>query len=350
MTQIQCCGLVYGTQEHHLDHIAPLCANFNIPLIVTDEDIKAAANLYYPELSCFYFPYLTATKHILQNYTAILSSMPTEMFDSMFYLTKKLPMTIWCPHGNSDKGQNTIFMETLRKEKILFVYGNKMLDFLKDKQAISNSSQIFSIGNYRYAFYKKYKSFYKKIAHETIVSKLLPNRPIYLYAPTWKDHENASSFYLAIPHLLEKLPDDINLIIKFHPNTLLEEDLHIKKLFWKYESYPNILFLEHFPLIYPLLDCVDVYIGDTSSIGYDFLSFNKPMFFLNIEEKKPTRYLYQCGTVLTKKDFPSIYSKIEKHLKTDKKLFFQKRKEIYDYTFSDKEVSANILEKFFHGF
>lgn len=358
---LQCCGLVYGSQEHHLDHIAPVCAHLNIPLVVTDEDIERQAKIYYPELTTLLFPYLTATEYILRNYSVIITTMPSEMFDSMFFLNKKFcnksPHTIWCPHGNSDKGQDTVFIEALSKEKTLFVYGGKMLDFLKNKHAISNDCQIFTIGNYRYAFYQKHRLFYKKIVEESIAPKLLSNKLTYLYAPTWKDHEKASSFYLAIPHLLEKLPKNINLIVKLHPNTLLEEDIHIKKLFWKYEFFPNVLFLEQFPPIYPLLDFVDVYIGDTSSIGYDFLAFNKPMFFLNVEENKPTRYLYQCGTVFTKEDFASIYTKIEYHLKTDRNRFSQKRKEIYDYTFSDIKISSNILKKlqpirkeFQHGF
>lgn len=353
MTQspLKCCGLVYGSQEHHLDHIAPLCAYFHIPLIVTDEDVERQAKLYYPEITLLFFSYLKVAEHILNHYSIIITTMPVEMFDSMFFLAKtltnKAPITIWCPHGNSDKGQDTVFMETLRQEKILLIYGQKMLDFLKEKKAVSNECQMIPVGNYRYAFYKKHSLFYKKIIQKAITTKLLPGNPTYLYAPTWKDHENASSFELATTHLLETLPKDINLIVKFHPNTLLQEDLYLKKLFWKHESNPNVLFLEHFPLIYPLLECVDVYIGDTSSIGYDFLSFNKPMFFLNIENNRPLRYLYQCGTVFKKEDFSSIYKLIKHHLKKDKALFSQKRKEIYDYTFSDNEVSASILDRLY---
>jgi teichoic acid glycerol-phosphate primase len=341
------CGLVYGPQEHHLDHIATLCATLDIPLMVTEEEIEKQAKLYYPQLVTFLLSYLVAANHLVQNYDIIITAMPVDMFDSLFFLAKKLsrkhPLTIWCPHGNSDKGYDSFFMSALNKEKILLVYGNKMLDFFKSKNALSPTAHVITVGNYRHEFYHKHKSFYQKKLHSQITSKLLPNRPTYLYAPTWEDHEKASSFHAAIPYLLESLPSEINLIVKFHPNTLLEETLKIKKLFWKYEHAPNVLFLEHFPLIYPLLDFVDIYIGDTSSIGYDFLTFKKPMFFLNVQEKIPERPLYQCGSLISQEEFPSVYTCIERHLKTDAAAFSKKREQMYAYTFSSSPTCDTML-------
>jgi len=335
---VQLCGLVYGPQEHHLDHIATLCAVLDIPLIVTEEHLEAQAKTYYPQLVVFCFPYTEAAQRIVQNYDAIITAMPTDMFESIFFLAKKLskknPITIWCPHGNSDKGYDSFSMSVLHKEKILLVYGKKMLDFLKEKNGIGSGAHVLSVGNYRYTFYQNHKLFYQKLMHKHILEKLLPSAPIYLYAPTWEDDEKASSFHTAIPYLLETLPKEINLIVKFHPNTLLEENLSIKKLFWKYESAPNVLFLEHFPLIYPLLDLVSVYIGDTSSIGYDFLSFNRPMFFLNVQDKVPQRPLYSCGTVITKTEFSIIYNHIAAHLKEDPAQFHKQRAQLYEHTFS----------------
>lgn len=347
-TSLQFCGLVYGSQEHHLDHIATLCAVLDIPLVVTDEEIERQAKLYYPQLIVFFFPYLTAHNQIVQNYDVIITAMPTDMFDSLFFLAKKLtkknPITVWCPHGNSDKGHDSFFMSALNKEKILLVYGKKMWDFLKNKEALGPEAHVISIGNYRYEFYQKHRTFYQKLLHTEVASKLQSNIPTYLYAPTWEDHEKASSFHLAIPYLLETLPQGLNLIVKFHPNTLLEESSAIKKLFWKYETAPNVLFLEHFPMIYPLLDFVSLYIGDTSSIGYDFLSFNKPMFFLNVLEKKPSRPLDTCGNVIAKDTFPSIYSYITQQLKTDDASFKRARAKMYDYTFSTAPPWDTLLD------
>lgn len=349
---LQLSGLIYGPQQHHLDHIGTLCTMLDIPLIVTDEEIERQAKLYYPMLVTFFFDYVSAPIKIVQNFDVIITAMPREMFQSTFFvaesMSKKSPLTIWCPHGNSDKGGNTFFMEALAKEKAVFIYGKKMFDFMEEKHALPTGCEIITLGNYRYEFYKKHQRFYDDIVQKEIASKLQPSKKTYLYTPTWNDCEKASSFHLALPHLLEKLPKDINLIIKLHPNTLFEEDIKMKKLVWKYESEPNVLFLEHFPLIYPLLNFVDVYLGDTSSVGYDFLVFNKPMFFLNVETDLRHRYLQSCGTNIEKDDFKNIYSIIDKQIESDKEHFTQKRNQADRYTFAKdvqfEEISKN-LEK-----
>jgi hypothetical protein len=338
-------GFIYGSQEHHLDHLAPLCALLNIPLIVTDETLLSLAKEYYPGLTVFFISPLEVAFYLLERFPILFTTMPAPMVKALFLLNQNSPLTIWCPHGNSDKGQNSFFMEALKEEKILLLYGNKMQDFLKEKEALSKESMCFFVGNYRYLFYKQHRLFYQTLCQQ-LLSKLPPSQPTYLYAPTWQDHEKVSSFSLALPHLLETLPSTINLIIKLHPNTLLKDNLSLEKLRWKYEDKPNILFLERFPPIYPLLEAVDLYIGDTSSIGYDFLSFNKPMFFLDIEDSPTSRYLYQCGPVFKKKDFPSIYSLIQLYLK-DEEVFSPLRKAVYNYTFADNEVSSKLLENIY---
>lgn len=347
---LQLSGLIYGPQQHHLDHIGTLCTSLDIPLVVTDEELERQAKLYYPMLVTFYFDYLNAPQKIIQNYDAIITAMPREMFQTTFYmaqqLAKKSPLSIWCPHGNSDKGANTFFMEALSKEKIVFIYGKKMFDYLEEKHALPLDCKIIPVGNYRYEFYKKHKAFYDKIVNNEIASKLIEGNKTYLYAPTWSDCEKSSSFHLALPLLLEKLPKEINLIIKLHPNTLFEEDMKMKKLIWKYESEPNVLFLENFPVIYPLLDFIDLYIGDTSSIGYDVLALNKPMFFLNVQDELKHRYLHQCGTNISCENFSKIYEIIEKKLHSDKEHFSQQRKKAYQYTFAENvnfsEISKNL--------
>src|SRR5438105_1920604 len=56
---------------------------------------------------------------------------------------------------------------------------------------------------------------------------------------------------------------------------------HYYKVMPEKTSKHNLLFITDFPLIYPLLAKTDIYLGDVSSIGYDFLFFQKPMFFFN---------------------------------------------------------------------
>ena len=112
-------------------------------------------------------------------------------------------------------------------------------------------------------------------------------------------------------------------------------------------SQKNILFLEDFPLIYPLLDFIDIYIGDFSSIGYDFLTFDKAMYLLKPQNKKLFSELFDIATVI---DYNQIFEKIEKSKILDQtlnsKILIKKRKKLYDYTFqknTDIERLKNIL-------
>ena len=187
---------------------------------------------------------------------------------SPFRTAKAPPLrSIFCPHGNSDKGHFSPFMEGLSDEKWAFVYGKKMVSFLKEKSAHSQLENVFYLGNYRYEYFKKHRGFYQKILNETFLFQ--NNHQTLLYAPTWNDNESSSSFDLEVHSLIDSLPPHWNLIIKPHPHIKCEID----------NNKENLIVLKDFPPIYPLLDKMDVYLGDMSSIGYDFLTFRRPLFF-----------------------------------------------------------------------
>lgn len=340
-------GLVYGSFAHHLDHIAPLCHLFSIPLIVTDEDIKSLCLLYYPMVATTLISPLSLPSYLSTHFSHVISCMPTPFYESLFFLNHSYPTPIWCPHGNSDKGTHTFFMENLIQEKFLLVYGEKMKDFLKEKKALHPEAISFPIGNYRLSFYNQNISFYKNLLNDLIFSKLEKNKPTYLYAPTWEDGEHGSSFTRALHTIIESKPKDINLIIKLHPNTLQKLSPSLEKLLWKYQNNSDMIILDQFPPIYPLLDIIDVYIGDTSSIGYDFLTFKKPMFFLNVQPDLPSYTLYNCGHILYQKDFEQIYAYIEKMLPVDEELYNQKRSELHHYTFSSNLDYNKVLSNLF---
>src|SRR5207244_888854 len=115
--------------------------------------------------------------------------------------------------------------------------------------------------------------------------------------------------------------------IKLHPNLVEKNKIEVQKLIWQYEKKKNIQFLLDFSPIYPLLNFVDLYIGDASSIGYDFLSFDKPMFFLN--QNKLSTYLFQCGIVIAPEKYSDIYSIIDQTMHQN---FSAIRKQVYEET------------------
>jgi teichoic acid glycerol-phosphate primase len=302
-------GLIEGPFEHHLDHLAIFCSLMEIPLALTDEDLLEKARLYYPGLEILFFTPLEAPFEITRLFDVVFYCTPRLMFDKSFLigeitLQKKL-RTVWLPHGNSDKGHDTYFMEALKDEELALVYGPKMLDFMQRKNVSVPSVQV---GNFRLEYYRRRQSFY-----DGLIDRLnLPSGPKILYAPTWNDTENSSSFFQAFASLAAILPHDHFLLVKLHPN--LEKEILSQQLALQYESHPRIRFLKGFTPIYPLLAATDIYLGDMSSIGYDFLTFNRPMFFLNPHQKKatdPSLYLHRCGKTIDPPDYASVFTMMD---------------------------------------
>jgi teichoic acid glycerol-phosphate primase len=271
---LPCAGLIEGWAPHYIDHLAPLCSLLEIPLIVTEEEISKSLALFYPKVTVYCISVLDLPEKITTCLELLFVCTPRILVDETLFLAQKLRNkkihTIWCPHGNSDKGHQSSHMEALNKEEFSLVYGQKMIDFLKEKGGFSQLKCAIEISNFRFLYYKKNKAFYDHLLKTDILQKLPPNKKLLLYAPTWQDGEKSSSFYEATSHLIKELPKEWNLIIKPHPNLALKNTALYNSFLKLSKSYPNILFLEDFPPIYPLLSAVDIYIGDFSSIGYDF--------------------------------------------------------------------------------
>lgn len=320
-------GFIYGPLEHHLDHLAPFCSLMQIPLVLTDEELAQKARLYYPALELIHWDCLSAPFEIVKTFDTIFYSTPRCMFDEVFFIAEatlqKKIKTIWLPHGNSDKGHASIFMEGLSNEEALLVYGPKMIDFLKAKKVIRPCA---ALGNFRLEYYRRHRRFYD----ELMEGLDLPRKKTVLYAPTWQDAENSTSFFEAAHLLVEQLPSDVFLLIKLHPN--LEKDIASLQFVLQNETHPHIRFLSGFTPIYPILEKSDLYIGDMSSIGYDFLTFNRPMFFINTSQRDssdPGLYLHQCGQTIQP-------DQIFNHIDQDQSHLTPIRQATYAYTFGEE--------------
>ena len=118
-----------------------------------------------------------------------------------------------------------------------------------------------------------------------------------------------------------------------HPNLTTFFPDEIEKIKKVYRAHPQIFFLDDFPLIYPLLKQVDIYLGDYSSMGYDFLYFNRPLFFLS---HKPT-LLQRCGLSLKENDFSALYSTIQKECDKQQSSLDQIRRQTYHLAFGPRK-------------
>ncbi len=297
---MRCAGLILDDSPHFLDHVAPFCALGGYPLLICEPELADFATKFYPDLDVRYVPFqeLEAPKWTISCY-------------SKSFLAANFPWketkTLWLPHGNSDKGWHAPIFESLECD-VAFVYGQRMIDFMAEKGAFPKTIRV---GNFRYEYFRKHK------LRETALEK-----KIFLYAPTWDDYEDGNSFWKAFPTLAKQLPEDCHLWIKMHPNTMSRFGHKIEILIGKYER-DNILFLPNEPPIYPLLAKCTAYIGDMSSIGYDFLTFNRPMYFLNAKKFLP---LHQCGKSIEAEAFDFVLDHS----------FLDQQRKLYEYTFDAK--------------
>ena len=333
-------GLIHGLEEHYLDHLAPLCHLLKIPLIITDPQLYKLSRLFYPKTEILLFDEQELGEKLVRQFDLIICCTPRVLFDEAFYFAQfnlqKRVHTLWCPHGNSDKGWHAPFMESLKEEAGLLIYGKQMERFLQLKQVLPSLPHTF-VGNYRLEFYLRHQKYYDHLTDE-LISPLNSYDKILLYAPTWQDYEKSCTLASMGDILISQLPENWALIIKPHPNLFKQAPQLINKIKHEIANKKSLLLIDQFPSIYPLLKRIDAYIGDMSSIGYDFLAFNRPMFFLNEQNRDPKNdpslFLAQCGQVIDQKNYPHIYEIIASY--SDTPGMKDLREKIYKKTFAPK--------------
>ena len=319
---------------HHLDHLAPIAFAMKSPLIHDTERLHHALKRYYPQVSPLLIPLQQdIITHLALHCDCIFYSNANyrknlEPLIAMLY--QKQPQFWYCPHGNSDKPLSHYALQ----DRAL-IYGNQMKRRLIQEGYANHLKACIPIGNLRAAFYQKHRDFYDSLVEKEILSRFAKKRPLYFYAPTWRDWEETSSFPNIANALIEQLPDTINLIVKLHP--WLERDLPhlVYSLEERYKNRSNLIILSNYPLVLPILKRVDLYIGDASSIGYDFLLYNRPMFFIQPTEKSFP--LSQCGIVIPKESYDSLFSFIAIHI-DKQKLFKKTRTALYNDAFKGKSM------------
>jgi CDP-glycerol glycerophosphotransferase (TagB/SpsB family) len=295
-------------------------------------------------------------EYLVLRYDIVFYCMPRAIFDEVFFFAQKMIQkrihAIWCPHGNSDKGAGIFYLEALQKEEAALLYGKQMIDSFKRKGVYDQLLGKVITGNFRHQFFLENLEFYNQAVAKEITAKLPKASKTLLYAPTWQDYEKSTSFFDAIKPLIETLPADHNLIIKLHPNLILQEEFKVEEILGRYEDRLNVLFLTDFPPIYALLSVVDIYIGDMSSLGYDFLLFDKPMFFLNqnardVENDLGT-YLFRCGVTIAPEDYPQIHQVIADYFQYELRNFSEIRKDVYHYAFGHSKPLEQLQTEIHH--
>lgn len=343
-------GINPQSQIHYTDHLAVVCHFMDIPLIFIDPHDYNLASRYYPGLKTELLDYQALSpEYLIANYDVLFMS---DLWDKAIFHQKFAPLEalyqktlrhVHCPHGFSDKG---FYLKKTANEDIALVYGQNMLDQLKHHGVLEDLTHYVITGNYRYTYFKQHREFYDALIQQEVLNQFAKKQPVILYAPTWLDLEESTTFFDAYSYILGSLPNEYNIIVKLHPRLELDDTATYYQIVGKFENKPNVLFLKDFPLVYPLLANSDLYIGDMSSVGYDFLPFNKPMFFLN-KQKRDARsdrglYLFRCGIEIKPDAYPLIYKFIEMNLAGDQDRFGKIRQDVYEYTFGKEKTFAEI--------
>ncbi|MGR3973839.1 MAG: CDP-glycerol glycerophosphotransferase family protein [Candidatus Rhabdochlamydia sp.] len=281
---------VHTGSFHCLDHLGVLCEGLNMPLFVTEVATYEAALQFYPRLEV----------HLLEPLQLSLDFFATQadvIFVTSYHfasqvkpliqaLYRKNIRFVYCPHGNSDK-------QEIAQQDLALIYGSHMLDQLKRHKELNRIKASVISGNYRLMAYQSHAS-EDDLLLKQFLEKPLSDHPLILYAPTWPKRESLDAFMHTAEKVLCEIGSSYPLWVKWHP--LFEEyyPVHAQKLKRVGETFSLIQDVSSFPLIYPLLQAADIYIGDFSSIGYDFLTLNKPLFLTHAQETE----ISQCAPSL----------------------------------------------------
>lgn len=317
-----------------LDHIAPLAHLMGIPLYTTEEENYRLARHYYPQVEHRFEPDLDfKLRSLAEEFDALFECKfwAAHLKNLFRDLYKKDMRLIYCPHGQSDKDN----LAQYAFQDAALLYGDLMVHMLKELK-VQLPDHAF-VGNYRYLFYLKHRPFYDHLAKEEIFSKFSNQKPFLLYAPTWKDGNQSTSFFEYGKKVIDEVPSDWNLIVKLHPLLEQRHPAHFYAITSSIERKENVLLVSDFIPVYPILSRCDAYLGDYSSVGYDFLLFQKPLYFL--PTRKGTR-LHSCGTVLNS----NFYSMIEKKIGLQ-----AQQRDLYNHAFkslTEKEIVKNIQNLF----
>lgn len=359
------CVLV-GPFYNIFEHSAPIACILDIPIISDDPNTIFLFKKFYPNLKCKLKDW--TLDYLIENFSTIFYGFNTTelTFKEMHQeLLKKDPENpkyqlktkfIYHFHGCSDKRWFTKCGHFKDVDQILF-YGQRMIDIFKELGVYEHVISEGVVGNYRYAYYLENQNFFDTLAHKEIFSQFEKDQPTILYAPTWMDATRASSIFKAYKPIIENVPDHYNLLIKLHPNLSHKyehyDPIPLYELLEKYTKKGNVVISPFFPCIYPLLKKCVAYLGDYSSVGYDALSFNLPMFFLNHDKRclksDKTAYLLNAGYNIYEKDFPKIFSIIEENLPHDQERYGATRKKMYEYAFG-KDLPYKKVQEMFKSF
>jgi hypothetical protein len=122
---------------------------------------------------------------------------------------------------------------------------------------------------------------YPKFDNLPLLPPLFDNeKKTVIYCPAWhKQGLSSIDLFLATPKIITAITKEYNLIIKPHPDFFSRPRKFFKqKIVDQLEKIPNTTLINSGSVM-PLFAQADLFIGDISTVGYEWLYFDKPMLF-----------------------------------------------------------------------
>ncbi len=163
-------------------------------------------------------------------------------------------------------------------------------------------------------------------------------KPVIMYNPHFDPSQ--SSFFDMGEELLEALSKSskYNIIFMPHPDLARKHP----RLIDKTRALPGVTVVDRPKINLEYMAVADIYITDVSSAAYEWLYFKKPALFFNTKradwKNKGIYPVWGCGRVA--EDVPAMCEAIEHSLKHPEE-FREKRKEVFDSTFSGHDSNAS---------
>jgi CDP-glycerol glycerophosphotransferase (TagB/SpsB family) len=139
--------------------------------------------------------------------------------------------------------------------------------------------------------------------NELVKLGMNPERKTVLYAPTWVDRGVNSSWKKFREVLVKEKPENINLIVKLHPNLKRYRKDEVEEMREQLQSQRDALLLDWMPDIIPVMAASDILVSDVSAVTREYLVFKRPIIFLSNKPKwvwnKLKTDLWECGKVIS---------------------------------------------------
>ena len=332
--------LAIAWELHQVEHLAPWCELLRMPLLVTDNGRLDAVAQAYPGLVVEKALGIAMPDGLPALGRLIAERSPRAIFYSDLFGRKALralfggrrdaPRIVYVPHGFSEKRQT--WAAGTAQQDVAVLYGQYAFDQLVSLGVAGYLHHFVVSGNVRAGYHRRHAAYFRAQVDSLGLGGPRPARTL-VYAPTWQDAIVSSSYFQAFASFATHLPSGWRLIVKLHPH--LERKAAAIDALAAIARGRDVHLVRANPLCYPFLDLADAYVGDMSSLAYDFLAYDRPMFFTNATAGSAAdaakSRLFDCGTVIPPERYDALYRVIDEAWTTDAERFSEKRASLDAY-------------------